>query len=55
MRFKKNDRVVLNKDFIGIPKGTEGTVDSVNEILENYWVLFDGQADTVMVDDGDLE
>lgn len=55
MRFNENDRVVLNKDLLGIPKGTVGTIDSVNEMLQNYWVLFDDQIDTVMVNDDDLE
>lgn len=55
MRFKENDSVVLKKNLLGIPKGTAGTIDSVNQILENYWVLFDDQIDTVMVNDDDLE
>lgn len=55
MRFKENDPVVLNKTLLGIPKGTAGTIVSVNEILENYLVLFDNHPDTVIVVDGDLE
>lgn len=55
MKFDVDDSVVLNKDYLDLSEGTAGTVERVNHVLQNYWVLFDGKTETVLTEEEDID